>query len=402
MSGSTRNPGCMGWTVHGRQALIERAAQAPSVMDVFIAASSRLQQAVPFDSAVWLATDPATGLPTAPALNVNMAHANDPGTCSRVWELEFLVDDVNRYRDLARASRPAAGLRAATGDRPDHSARYRAILRPHGFGDELRAVLRADGAAWALFSLFREIGRTPFEPADSALVAEVCEPLADAIRDLARPVPATAPDRVGTGPGMLLFDADGHLVSLNDEAEAWIDELRGDHPEPGADGVRLPMIVLTTLMRARTQALGRARGGARARVRGAAGLVGERGGARAGVRGASGRRLVCHASCLRAADGTVAETALVLEPAAGSEIAPIIVEAYELSPRERQITQLIARGIPTEDIAATLHLSRHTVRDYIKAIFEKVGVRSRGELVALPFAEHYAPMRLDAGSVTSR
>jgi len=385
MSGSTRNPGCMGWTVHGRQALIERAAQAPSVMDVFIAASSRLQQAVPFDSAVWLATDPATGLPTAPALNVNMAHANDPGTCSRVWELEFLVDDVNRYRDLARASRPAAGLRAATGNRPDRSARYRAILRPHGFGDELRAVLRADGAAWALFSLFREIGRPPFEPADSALVAEVCEPLADAIRDLARPVPATPPDRAEIGPGMLLFDADGHLVSLNDEAEAWIDELRGDHPEPGADGVRLPMIVLTTLMRARTQALGRARGGARARVR-----------------GASGRWLVCHASCLRAADGTIAETALVLEPAAGSEIAPIIVEAYELSPRERQITQLIARGIPTEDIAATLHLSRHTVRDYIKAIFEKVGVRSRGELVARLFAEHYAPIRLDAGGATSR
>src|SRR3954469_1423510 len=385
MSGSTRNPGCMGWTVHGRQALIERAAQAPSVMDVFIAASSRLQQAVPFDSAVWLATDPATGLPTAPALNVNMAHANDPGTCSRVWELEFLVDDVNRYRDLARARRPAAGLRAATGNRPDQSARYRAILRPHGFGDELRAVLRADGAAWALFSLFREIGRPPFEPADSALVAEVCEPLADAIRDLARPVPATAPDRVGTGPGMLLFDADGHLVSLNDEAEAWIDELRGDHPEPGADGVRLPMIVLTTLMRARTRALGRVRAGARARVR-----------------GASGRWLVCHASCLRAADGTIAETAVVLEPAAGSEIAPIIAEAYELSARERQITQLIARGSPTDDIAATLHLSRHTVRDYIKAIFEKVGVRSRGELVARLFAEHYAPMRLDAGSVTSR
>jgi len=371
----------MGWTVHGRQALLERAAQAPTVMDVFIAASSRLQQAVPFDSAVWLATDPATGLPTAPALNVNMDHANDPGTCSRVWELEFLADDVNRYRELARARRPVAGLRATTGDRPERSARYRAILRPHGWGDELRAVLRADGAAWALFSLFRELGRPPFEPTDSALVAEVCEPLADAIRDLARPVPARPPDRVELGPGMLLFDAEGRLVSLNDEAEAWIDELRGDHPEPGAHGVRLPMIVLTTLMRARTQA---------------------QGGARARVRGTSGRWLVCHASCLRAADGTIAETALVLEPAAGSEIAPIIAEAYELSARERQITQLIARGSPTEDIAATLHLSRHTVRDHIKAIFEKVGVRSRGELVARLFAEHYAPMRLHAGGVTSR
>ena len=32
----------------------------------------------------------------------------------------------------------------------------------------------------------------------------------------------------------------------------------------------------------------------------------------------------------------------------------------------------------------------HTIRDYVKAIFDKVGVSSRGELVAKLFAEHYA------------
>ncbi len=30
------------------------------------------------------------------------------------------------------------------------------------------------------------------------------------------------------------------------------------------------------------------------------------------------------------------------------------------------------------------------MRDYIKAVFDKVGVSSRGELVAKLFAEHYA------------
>jgi DNA-binding CsgD family transcriptional regulator len=42
-------------------------------------------------------------------------------------------------------------------------------------------------------------------------------------------------------------------------------------------------------------------------------------------------------------------------------------------------------------IGAELHLSPHTVRDHLKAIFAKVDVASRGELSAKLFAEHYAP-----------
>jgi hypothetical protein len=35
------------------------------------------------------------------------------------------------------------------------------------------------------------------------------------------------------------------------------------------------------------------------------------------------------------------------------------------------------------------------VRDHVKAIFHKVGVSCRGELVAKLFAEHYEPVHLD-------
>ena len=50
-------------------------------------------------------------------------------------------------------------------------------------------------------------------------------------------------------------------------------------------------------------------------------------------------------------------------------------------------------------MAAWLHLSAHTVRDYVKAIFAKVGVSSRGELVAKLFAEHYAPLHMAPDNV---
>jgi DNA-binding NarL/FixJ family response regulator len=81
---------------------------------------------------------------------------------------------------------------------------------------------------------------------------------------------------------------------------------------------------------------------------------------------------------------------VVVEPAKSGEIAPIIIEAYGLSPRERDVVRAIARGLSTPDIAEELFLSAHTVRDYIKSVFEKVGVSSRGELVAKLFAEHYS------------
>ncbi|HEX8858485.1 MAG TPA: helix-turn-helix transcriptional regulator [Actinomycetes bacterium] len=77
-----------------------------------------------------------------------------------------------------------------------------------------------------------------------------------------------------------------------------------------------------------------------------------------------------------------------------AEVAPIIVQAYDLTDREWQITSLIARGAGTADIAEELFLSAHTVRDHVKAIFAKVGVNSRGELVARLFADHYEPVHL--------
>ncbi|MFC4056778.1 hypothetical protein ACFOWE_00580 [Planomonospora corallina] len=47
------------------------------------------------------------------------------------------------------------------------------------------------------------------------------------------------------------------------------------------------------------------------------------------------------------------------------------------------------RWLSTAEIAASLCLSTHTVRDYLKQAFEKVGVSTRGGLVAKIFAEHY-------------
>ena len=98
-----------------------------------------------------------------------------------------------------------------------------------------------------------------------------------------------------------------------------------------------------------------------------------------------------HASAMTSSDGAAPATvAVVIEAAKSAEVAPIIIESYSLTPRERDVLGALARGGSTAEIAAELFLSPHTVRDYVKAVFDKFGVSSRAELVARLFGEHYS------------
>lgn len=128
-------------------------------------------------------------------------------------------------------------------------------------------------------------------------------------------------------------------------------------------------------------------------------LLAARGGAPEGARTrvptSVGTWVVIHGSVI--GDPAEGRTAVILEPAQSPEIAPLIVAAYALTARERQVTQLVLHGLSTAEIAGHLHVSEYTVQDHLKAIFEKVGVRSRRELVAAVFFQHYVP-RLQAGA----
>jgi DNA-binding NarL/FixJ family response regulator len=52
-----------------------------------------------------------------------------------------------------------------------------------------------------------------------------------------------------------------------------------------------------------------------------------------------------------------------------------------LTPRENEVLQLLYEGFTYQNIAAHLAVSKHTVHDHIKHIYEKLQVHSRGELV---------------------
>src|SRR5580698_11534247 len=57
-------------------------------------------------------------------------------------------------------------------------------------------------------------------------------------------------------------------------------------------------------------------------------------------------------------------------------------ESADLSPREHSVLDGLAEGLAYKQIADQLGVSIHTVRNYIRRIYEKLHVRSRSEAVA--------------------
>lgn len=69
------------------------------------------------------------------------------------------------------------------------------------------------------------------------------------------------------------------------------------------------------------------------------------------------------------------------------EMGPSSQEAENLSPRERQVLDLLAKGFIYKEIGLKLDIASETVRSFVKKICKKLHVRSRIEAVAKHRAE---------------
>jgi DNA-binding CsgD family transcriptional regulator len=365
-------------TAQTRRAVERVCSRAETAEDLLEALEAELQRAVPHDGSIWFGVDPVTMLATAPSRVEGM----DARLCDTFWHLEFYEQDTGLFTDLARGDGVAA-LQLSLDGRGARSIRYRECLVPQGYDDELRAVFRSGDSTWGAMALYRERVHPRFDADDIQVVRALSGIVADALRrHVRRAVPWLEP----ASPGLVVVGESGRIVSANSEALDWLRLLwpmtasgdgRGVSPADLLElrdrtiGVPTPLFALVA--KARAVADGRERGPARLRLRD------ER-----------GRWVVLHASAL-SGPGTQREAvAVMIEGAKSAEVAPIIIDAYSLTPREREVLAAIARGASTAEIAAELFLSHHTVRDYVKTVFEKLGVSSRSELVARLFAEHYS------------
>lgn len=81
--------------------------------------------------------------------------------------------------------------------------------------------------------------------------------------------------------------------------------------------------------------------------------------------------------CSPAAAGLLVRRVSALAKAAASQAA-----SGRLTPREREIVELISRGCANKEIARRLHVELHTVKNHVSNILNKLGVSTRGEAAA--------------------
>lgn len=336
-----------------RETIAELCESPPSAVELVETVAARVRTVVPYDMGNWMICDPDTLLP-ASIFSVGAT----PALQRAFTELELGDgDDVNRFDVLALAPQPAASLSWATGGNLAASRRYREVNSRFGLGDELRLVARSAHATWGMGCINRAEDVRAFSAEEVRFVAAIANHLGAGLRKaLARRSANPEPLRAL---GVLILDEQLDIAASTGEAERWLEAL-----QPTFAG-RLPAPVAMVAMQAQIN-------GGCASIQRPARL-------RLSV---PGGWLLVHADALKDAGVAAGRVAVVLEPADRAELMPLLVALHGLTERERNVAELLVAGLGTDEIATRLHISRHTVRDYVKAIFTKVGVRSRPELTS--------------------
>jgi DNA-binding CsgD family transcriptional regulator len=302
---------------------------------------------------VFLASaDPVTGLITGASNSEIPLEASQ-----RFLANEYAAPDIVKFRDVAAARVPAQSLYAAAEGDPAGSARWRDILEPLGWGDELRVALRDRTGVWGYLCLHRGAGDPSFTPAELAAAAAVVPQLAAAFR---RTALAAAGETSGAGgPGVVLLGENLDVVATTGSAEALLDEWRDADP---AYPLPVPIAAL------------------------AARLLRERAPQRLTMRTPGGQWIGLHAGLL---DGPgSARVAVVVETPAPAAVLPVFAALVGLTARESEVAAALLRGQSNRLIARGLQVSEQTLQTQVRSVFSKAGVHSRSELTARLLGGH--------------
>jgi DNA-binding CsgD family transcriptional regulator len=311
-----------------------------------------LQRVIGFDRWCWPLAGPDTLLPLSGIAD----HDYGPGL-PRALELEFSGNDFAAKHDLARRSSLAGSLSTETGGDLARSPRWDEVLRPVGIGDIATVACRDALGCWGWIEAYRDGSDRPFEAGDLELLAGIGPGLGSALRRSSA-AGGNGGSLEPSPPGVIVLDPDLRAVSWTAGAQAWIDAI----PAAAlfAAWGMLPAIVypVATLSRSRDAANE----------------------AHALERTVDGRWTMIEAALLEGDDG--GKVAVTLRGATPAETFAHLCRVFALTPREREVVAALVAGLDTRAVTERLFISRHTVQDHLKSVFEKIGIHSRRELLA--------------------
>ncbi len=332
--------------------LILAAAQSNSTgIDVCEAIATAIMRVANYDAAAVMTTDPETHLPAG-----GIVHGFEAGACVPFWDNELLDPDFNKFNDLSRSIDPVATLAEATDGDLRRSPRFTKLYEDNNASDELRVAFTSATTCLAIGAFVRCDGKT-YSPTEVNDVRNLLGPANNALRQaLGRCCGSNATD----APVVIILGPKSSILSMTEGAEAILEDLRVDNVDEA-----IPGTILIAASKARSS-----RSSAKLTTR---------------LRGRSGRWVRIHVSPM---DGERENVAVTIDSARAGDLVPILLDSYGLTTREVDIVLALCQGFSTKEIAAECTISVHTVRDHLKAIFEKSGVNSRGELVAKLFSSH--------------
>lgn len=316
-----------------------------------------LAEAVPhFGAACFFTVDPSSLLTTS---HFQEGLPEIPGE----WlGREYAEGDYNSMREVLQSPTGVGTLDDATGGRPELSRKFHEEMQPFGCDQELLVALRTpDGETWGLVGLYRETGRPKFSSQDIDLLRRVAPGLAVGARHALLLGQAREPD-LPQAPGLVILDARLAVESVTLTSPGWLADLGGTIETPPASVLVVAGHILS--------------GNARQ--------------AESRVRTASGRWVVLHGSRLAHRDARP-HVSVVIEAAQPVHLTSLLMRAYGLTTREQDVARLVLCGESTEMIARQMAIASGTVQAHLRNIFEKAGVRSRRELIAVAFHRHYEP-----------
>lgn len=281
---------------------------------------------------------------------------------------EYYGDDVHKLVDVVRTPSGVSTIHEATGGDPSKSRRWQFNMSMGGEQELIARLRTRQGETWAAIGLYREPGAPMFDEGDKAFLRTIGPHLALGARRAMTFGEATDPE-VPDGPGLVVVDDEWRLRSATAGAEHWLSRLPDGDPEHG----RLPAAVLSVAAQ-----------GLQSRTLDHPSTV-----AFSRVLAKDGTWLLLHGAPLEGDDQP--RVAVIIEPAHPARIYPLLMSAYELTERERDVVELVLTGSSTTEIAQTLVVSPLTVQNHLKSVFEKTGVRSRRDLVGKIFFTHYEP-----------